>query len=114
MKKSAFLFIASAILFVSFFPVRAQDQQQQQPTQQPTAEDVAKQKADWSKNAYRLLDQVVDEAQSLRLPENRVRVQINAADMLWEHNQSRARTLFSQAADGVVEMMRSVDSNNGR
>lgn len=79
---------------------------QEQPTQQPTAEDLEKEKAERTKNAYRLLDQVIDEAQSLRLTENRVRVQIIAGDMLWDQNQGRARSLFAMAADGVAEMGR--------
>src|SRR5918996_1361546 len=80
---------------------------QEQPTQQqPTAEELEKQKAEREKNSYRLLDQVIDEAQSLRLTENRVRVQINAADMLWDQNQGRARSLFTMAAEGVVELDR--------
>ena len=74
------------------------------PAQQPSAEELEKQKAEREKNAYRLLDQVIDEAQSLRLTENRVRVQINAADMLWDNNQGRARSLFNMAAEGVVEL----------
>ena len=83
---------------------------QEQPAQQPTAEALEKQKAEFDKNAYRLLDQVIDEAQSLRLIENRVRVQINAADLLWDHNQGRARSLFSLAADGVAEILRTPDT----
>lgn len=112
MKKSALIFLTLGILLVIFFPVRGQDQQPTQtPTEQPSAEDLEKQKAEWTKNAYRLLDQVIDEGQSLRLSENRVRIQIAAADMLWDQNQGRARSLFSQAADGVAEMMRSSDNN---
>lgn len=80
---------------------------QDPPTQQPTAEELEKQKAEREKNAYRLLDQVIDEAQSLRLTENRVRIQMNAADMLWDQNQGRARSLFSMAAEGVAELGRS-------
>ena len=38
-------------------------------------------------------------------------MQINAADMLWEQDESRARSLFTQASDGVAEMMRTADSN---
>jgi hypothetical protein len=84
------------------------------PTQQPTAEEL-EEKAEREKNAYRLLDQVIDEAQSLRLPENRVRVQIAAADLLWNSNQGRARSLFTMAADGVAELSRSpVESRQGR
>jgi len=85
------------------FSVLAQDQ----PTaQQPSTEDQEKQKAQREQNAYRLLDQVIDEAQSLHLAENRVRIQINAADMLWDQNQARARSLFSMAAESVAELAR--------
>lgn len=89
-------------LFCVSLPVFSQDQ----PTQQPSAEELEKQKAEREKNAYRLLDQVIDEAQSLRMTENRVRVQINAADMLWDLNQGRARSLFTMAAEGVAEINR--------
>jgi len=78
---------------------------QEKPTDQSTAEDQEK-KAEREKNAYRLLDQVLDEAQSLRLTENRVRVQIAAADLLWDQNQGRARSLFTMAGEGVAEMGR--------
>ena len=82
-------------------PVLAQEKQ----TEQPTAEDQEK-KAEREKNAYRLLDQVLDEAQSLRLTENRVRVQIVGADLLWDQNPGRARSLFTMAAEGVAELGR--------
>jgi hypothetical protein len=73
----------------------------------PTDEEQEKEKAEKEKRAFLLLEQVVDEAQLLKLPENRIRVQINAADLLWQRDQARARTLFSLAADGVTEMLRS-------
>ena len=89
---------------------------QEQPTpSQPSTEEAEKQKAEREKNAYRLLDQVIDEAQSLRLAENRVRIQINAADMLWDQNQARARGLFSSAAEGVAELGRTpANASNNR
>ena len=85
------------------FSVLAQDQP---AAQQPSTEDQEKEKAQREANAYRLLDQVIDEAGSLRLAENRVRIQINAADMLWDQNQTRARSLFSMAAESVAELAR--------
>jgi hypothetical protein len=100
------LLIALLMVFAAVLPVCAQEQ----PVQQPSAEELEKQKAEFDKNAYRLLDQVIDEAQSLRLTENRVRVQINAAELLWDHNQGRARSLFSLAADGVAEILRTPDT----
>ena len=95
--KRRFALTLTLLLFCSAWPVFAQDQ----PAQQPATEEQEKQKAEREKNAYRLLDQVIDEAQSLRLTENRVRIQITAADLLWDQNQGRARSLFTLAADGV-------------
>jgi len=106
MKKLFVLTLVLGLFCFSAWPVSAQEQ----PTAQPSAEELEK-KAESDKNAYRLLDQVIDEAQSLRLPENRVRVQINAADMLWDQNQARSRSLFSMAAEGVAELGRTQTSS---
>jgi len=95
------------------FSALAQDQQPT-PAPTPSAEDQEKEKAVREKNAYRLLDEVIDEAQSLHLAENRVRIQINAADMLWDQNQARARSLFSMAAESVAELGRTQAAEFGR
>lgn len=104
------LFILLVVLGLTSVPLFAQDQ----PTQQPTAEEIEKEKTERERNAYRILDQVLDEAQSLRLTENRTRVQITAADLLWDTNQGRARSLFAMAAEGVAELGRNQQSNNNR
>ena len=108
-------FIALSLTFALFYaaaisPVRSQEK----ATQEPTAEELEKAKAEREKNAYRLLDQVIDEAQSLRLPENRVRVQINAADALWDKNAGRARSIFTMAGEGVAEIGRNPQPTNNR
>jgi hypothetical protein len=102
-----------ALFCFSAAPLIAQDQPAQ-TAQQPSTEELDKQKAEREKNAYRLLDQIVDEAQSLRLTENRVRIQITAADMLWDQNQGRARSLFASAAEGIAEVGRTQSTNNNR
>lgn len=115
MKKSIILALTLALCFLFTVSVVAQDQPaQQQPS--PSTEEQEKAKAEREKNAYRLLDQVIDEAQSLRLVENRVRIQITAADMLWDQNQGRARGLFATAAEGIAELNRtsSTNTNNTR
>src|ERR1044071_5108121 len=115
MKKAIILTLTVASFCFSASPLLAQDQTTQQAQQQqPTTEEQDKQKAEREKNAYRLLDQVIDEAQSLRLVENRVRIQINAADMLWDQNQGRARGLFATAAEGIAELGRQQSNNNNR
>ena len=103
MKKTIVLTLVLVLFCFSAWPVFAQDE----PTAQPSAEELEKEKAEREKNAYHLLDLVIDEAQSLRLIENRVRVQVNAADMLWDQNQGRARSLFGLAAEGIAELGRS-------
>ena len=108
MKTLFALTLALGITCAALPPVYAQEQ----PAQQPTAEELEKEKAEREKNGFRLLDQVIDEAQALRLAENRVRVQIAAADILWDSNQGRARSLFAMAADGVAELNRSPLDNN--
>lgn len=113
MRKLPLLIVVSGVLLFASVSATAQDPQSTpEVTQQPTQEQLDQQKAEWSKNAFRLLDEVVNEAQSLHLVDNRIRVQISAADMFWDQNQARARSLFSQAADELVELMRSSDSNS--
>ena len=114
MKTLIVLTLALGLFYAAESPALAQQQSTAQPAEQPTptAEEAEKAKEEREKNAYRLLDQVIDEAQSLRLTENRVRVQIGAADMLWDRNQGRARSLFAMAGEGVAELGRSTQSNN--
>ena len=106
------LFILTLALGLFSFSPRLLTAQEQPTPSQPSTEEADKQKAEREKNAYRLLDQVIDEAQSLRLVENRVRIQINAADMLWDQNQGRARGLFAMAAEGVAELGRTPTNTN--
>ncbi|HEX8184287.1 MAG TPA: hypothetical protein VF747_06040, partial [Blastocatellia bacterium] len=47
------------------------------------------------------------EAPTLRLAENRIRIQATAAELLWKHNEKRARALFKQATDSFIELMAS-------
>ena len=111
MKKLTILTLTLVLFCFSASPLLAQEQPAQP---QPSTEEQDKQKAEREKNAYRLLDQIIDEAQSLRLPENRVRIQVNAADLLWDQNQGRARSLFASAAEGIAELNRTQTANNNR
>lgn len=108
--KPMFLTLLAAVLLMSVAPAQAQD-----PTQQSSQDEAEQQKQALQNKAYRLLDQIIDESQSLRLPENRIRIQINAADLIWDRDQGRARSLFMQASDAVTELMRNpANSNNQR
>jgi hypothetical protein len=75
----------------------------------PDPQQQQEEKAKLERKANALLEQVIAEAQSLKLPENRIRVQIAAGDMLWEHNAPRARGLFVDAGAGLAQMNIDVD-----
>lgn len=106
-KKIAPLLIA--LTFAGF--TLAQDATSQMPAAQasPDAQQQQEEKAKLEKKATMLLDQVVSEGQALRLPENRIRVQIAAADMLWDRSAARARGLLTDAGALFAQMMLEAD-----
>ena len=91
-KIAAFMFLVSLLLVCAGF-AGAQDATSQSATAQatPDAQKLQEEKTRLEAKATALLDQVVSEAQSLKLPENRIRVQIAAGDMLWDRSAARAR-----------------------
>ncbi len=78
------------------------------------AQTTEQQQAALQEKAVQLLDQVVAEARSLKLPENRLRVLWQAGDLVWTRDETRARALFSQTASGLSELMQSLDVNDRR
>lgn len=86
----------------------------QETSGQQSAEQQEKAKASLEEKAVLLLDQVIADAQALKLPENRIRIQIAAGDMLWQRNEGRARSLFAWAATGINEMMANSVTSSAR
>lgn len=58
------------------------------------------------------LEQVISEAQALKLPENRIRVQVIAGDLLWDRSAARARTLFNDAGAILGQMITEADATD--
>jgi len=92
----------------------AQDATSQTATAQPSPDPQQQQeeKAKLEKKAMALLEQVVTDSQGLKLPENKIRVQIVAADMLWDKNASRARGLLTDAGAMLGQVMLEVDRSD--
>jgi hypothetical protein len=98
------------ILLISALYCFAQDPSQTVTAQAtPNPEQQQEEKLKLERKATALLEQVVTEAQAMKLPENRVRVQITAADMLWDRSQARARGLFADAATVLGQMALDAD-----
>ncbi len=109
-KIAAFMFLVSLMLACAGF-AGAQDATSQSATAQatPDAQKQQEEKTKLEAKATALLDQVVTEAQSLKLPENRIRVQIAAGDMLWDRSAARARGLLVDAGAILSQMMLDAD-----
>jgi hypothetical protein len=99
--------VAALLIALGFSLVAAQASRAQEASAQPapTEQQQAEEKQLKDK-AVALLELVISESQSLRLPENRTRIYIFAADLLWERNEARARMLFNNAATLISDMMR--------
>ncbi len=75
---------------------------------QTTPTDADKSKQETEKKALELVEQILAEGQSLKLPENRLRIKAMAAGMLWEKDQPRARTYFQEAENDLKQIIQSL------
>jgi hypothetical protein len=103
--------IAIALSFNPIVTVRSQEPSSNTTPDEKKEKEKAE-KAERDAKAFALLEQIVNDSQLLRLPENRISVQINTADLLWDRNQGRARTLFTGAGDALAELMRNAATPN--
>src|SRR6266404_7505976 len=113
-KKIAVFLFPLALMLASAVFVGAQDATSQSATAEPTpdAQQRQEEKLKLEAKATVLLDQIVTEAQSLKLPENRVRVQIAAGEMLWDRSAARARGLLVEAGAILSQMMVDADQSD--
>jgi hypothetical protein len=55
------------------------------------------------------LEEILQEVQSLKLPENRMRIRLAAAGVFWSRDQSRGRELFAQAASELGILAKEIE-----
>src|SRR5438270_4078765 len=99
-KIAPFLILLASTGFAS-----AHDATNQRATAQSAPDPQPEERAKLEKKAAVLLEQVVSEAGALKLPENRIRVQIAAGDILWDRSATRARGLLSDAGATLSQMI---------
>jgi hypothetical protein len=87
------LFASFTLSLIILSSVVAQSQDSQDSTKK---EQQQKAQEEREKKALALLDAIIREAQLLKLPENRIRIQASAADLLWPRDEKRARALFKE------------------
>ena len=102
MKSSSIIrsIFAGSVLLIAVSAATAQT-----ATATPDTAKAQEDKAKLEAKAATLLEQVVGEAQALKLPENRIRVQIIAGDLLWDRSAARARGFFNDAGSALSQLM---------
>src|SRR5262249_48887134 len=102
------LAVCLMLLLLTFPPANGQSSEQSQLT----AAEKKKAAAEREKKTSALLEEIINEMQSLKLPENRIRVSINVAGMLWTRDEKRARSLFNDATSSLNEMKAAIESGD--
>jgi hypothetical protein len=64
------------------------------------------------KKTLALVDEITKELQSLKLPENRIRIEIGLAGALWPRDEKRARLLFKEAAASLSEIAAAIENGD--
>jgi hypothetical protein len=93
---SLLLLISFSLALLSPWPAAAQGDEKEK------AQKEGEKRQELERKTLAMLDEVATQALSLRLPENRALVLANAADLLWTHDEKRARTLFWDALNNLT------------
>lgn len=99
--RSFFIGITAFILLLSG-SVRAQD---------PAAVRASDETEALHKKAIKLLESVAGQLESLRSSENRARIAANAAELLWDHDEKRARSLFAAVEEDIKKGLNDTDQD---
>jgi hypothetical protein len=84
------------------------------PPDDKTKTEQAARAAALERKALALLDEVGEDARGLKLAENRVRVQVATADMLWQHDEKRAREIINDALMSLASVTSSISPDDPR
>lgn len=97
------MFVVAVVLVLTVFSsVRSQEP----PPQTAPDETAARQK-----RAFELLDSVAGQVGTLRSPENRARIGSNVAELLWSHDERRARGIFVAVEEDINAGLNDADTD---
>jgi hypothetical protein len=106
LKRLAAIFLSALLIGLPALAQTPAPPQSQKEAQKEAQKESPKEEKDkeLEKKAFALLDELVGEAMSLKLVENRIYVLVTAADLLWKRNEQRARALFTEAANQFMSI----------
>src|SRR6185295_8091930 len=87
---------------------------QSPPNQESTATTQEQQEAQKAleQKAFALIEEIIVQAPTLKLAENRVSIQATAADLIWKRDEKRARVIFKQATASLAQAMSALDPSD--
>ena len=77
----------------------------QTPTATPQTDEQRKAQKELEHKALNLLDDVIKDSESFKQPENRIRLKMAAANLLWKYDETRARALFRETMAALVDLL---------
>ena len=98
--KALLRFSALAVLLVLSNPAPAQNPPEAATTESQKEKE-KEQRQELEKKTLALLNELASAAWSLKLPENRIFVMTNTADLLWTFDEKRARSLYWEAVNSL-------------
>lgn len=78
----------------------------QTPTATPQTEEQRKAQKELERKALNLLDDVLKDADTFKHAENRIRIRIGVAFLLWKYDEARARIIFRDAMASLIDLLK--------
>ena len=103
--------ISSSMLFASLLLCIAPSLEAQVSEREKREKELER-KQQLERKAYVLAEEIANGALSLKLPENRSYLLANSADLLWDHDNARARNLYWDALN-TLPLMITPNGNDG-
>jgi hypothetical protein len=92
--------ILSLLIFAT---AMAQSSDQQEPKKKETSKEALE------KQALALLEEIAANSSSLKVPENRIYIQMEVGQLLWSRDEKRSRAIFKEIAGNFSEMLAGID-----
>jgi hypothetical protein len=100
--RSFFISVTALVLLISFTA------RSQEPAPGRSSDEIAAKQ----KKAFELLESVASQMGSLRSVENRARIGSNVAELLWNHDEKRSRSLFVAAEEDINAGLNDTDTDD--
>jgi hypothetical protein len=84
------------------------------PAVEKSTDEEQKTTQELEKKALALVNEILDGAQMLKLPDNRAYVFASAANLLWKSDEKRARVFFASSLSELANAMKSLSTDDSR